>query len=83
MQNTNEDTAQNRLPLIPLRGIIAYPEITMKLDIDRDKSIAAIENALKADQRILLAAQRDSTIENPTTDDVYATAIVATIKCAI
>ena len=48
-----------RLPLIPLRGLTIFPNMVLHFDVGREKSVAAIEEAMLNDENIFLASQRD------------------------
>ena len=52
-----------RLPLIPLRGLTIFPNMVLHFDVGREKSVAAIEEAMLNDENIFLASQRDPEIE--------------------
>ncbi len=69
-----------RLPLIALRGLVAFPNAATTLDAGREKSINAVERASEGDRRILLAAQRDANVENPHQADLYQVGTLARIK---
>ncbi|QRN41388.1 MAG: endopeptidase La [Neisseriaceae bacterium] len=59
------------LSTLPLRDVVVYPGMVIPLLIGREKSIAALEAAVKECKSIFLLAQRDYQIENPTADDLY------------
>lgn len=69
-----------RLPLIALRGLVAFPNAATTLDAGREKSINAVERASEGDRRILLVAQRDANVENPHQADLYQVGTLARIK---
>ncbi len=58
-------------PLLPLRGMLVYPTMVLHLDVGREKSIEALEQAMMDDHIIFLATQKDLTVDNPTQDDIY------------
>ncbi|MBN2526018.1 MAG: endopeptidase La [Deltaproteobacteria bacterium] len=68
-----------RGPLLPLRDIIVFPHMVVPLFVGREKSIAALEVAMKKDKRILLAAQRDAKVNNPGARDIYPVGTIGTI----
>jgi ATP-dependent Lon protease len=68
-----------RGPLLPLRDIIVFPHMVVPLFVGREKSIAALELAMKKDKRILLAAQRDAKINNPSSRDIYPVGTMGSI----
>ncbi len=80
---TDAGDGNEKLPLLPLRGLLAYPNMVLKIDVGRGKSLTAIERALGADQRVLVVAQRDATVEDPHVEDVYGVGTVVKIKQVI
>ncbi|MDN5331740.1 MAG: ATP-dependent Lon protease [Tepidanaerobacteraceae bacterium] len=68
------------LPLLPLRGLLVFPKMILHFDVGRDKSIEALEEAMVADEKILLVAQKDARVDFPMPEDIYATGTVAKIK---
>ncbi|MET3682564.1 ATP-dependent Lon protease [Alkalibacillus flavidus] len=68
------------LPLLPLRGVVIYPSMVQHLDVGREHSIKALEEAMMGDHRLLLVAQRDSSVQNPTQSDIFDVGTVAHIK---
>ncbi len=71
---------ERELPLLPLRGILVFPYMVIHLDVGRECSRAAIEEAMLCDRIILLAAQKETEIDSPTAEDVYEMGTVAEIK---
>ena len=67
------------MPVIPLRGMVAFPAMVLPLFIGREQSIKAIESSAEADKLLFLVAQRDEENEDPTPDDLYEIGIVAEI----
>ena len=68
------------LPLLPLRGMVAFPEVMLHLDVGRPGSIAALNESLSHDQTIFLVAQRDAEVEDPARDDLYDHGVVAKVR---
>nr|WP_304358281.1 endopeptidase La [Clostridium paraputrificum] len=69
-----------RLPLIPLRGLTIFPNMVLHFDVGREKSVAAIEEAMLNDENIFLASQRDSEIEEPTSENISKIGTLCKIK---
>jgi len=67
------------IPLLPLRDIIVFPHMVVPLFVGRQKSIAALEAAMEADQTILLAAQRDAKTNEPAPADIHSVGTVGTV----
>ena len=68
------------LPMVALRGMTIMPEMVVQFDVSREKSIAAIQEAMAGDQKIFLVAQRSIETDDPTQEDVYEVGTVGTIK---
>ena len=69
-----------RLPLIPLRGLTIFPNMVLHFDVGREKSVAAIEEAMLNDENIFLALQRDPEIEEPTSENISKIGTLCKIK---
>ncbi|MGB9807351.1 MAG: endopeptidase La [Thermosulfidibacteraceae bacterium] len=67
------------LPTIPLRDVVVFPGTIVPLFIGREKSIRAVEEALKRDKFLFLVTQKDPEIENPKRDDLYDIGVVSVI----
>ena len=76
--NTNEQT--QLYPVLALRGLAVFPKQTVHFDVGRDKSVKALEEAMKRDQKILLSPQFDLEIEDPGYEDLAAIGTVGQIK---
>ena len=68
------------LPMVALRGMTILPEMVVHFDVSRERSIAAIQEAMTEEQKIFLTAQKSIETENPGIGDVYETGTVGTIK---
>lgn len=69
-----------RFPCIATRDIVLFPNMTLHFDIARERSLNALDNAMKTDRRIFLTAQKDVRVEEPRLSDVYRIGVVAQIK---
>ncbi|MGI8812595.1 MAG: endopeptidase La [Pyrinomonadaceae bacterium] len=69
----------SELPTLPLRDIVIYPFMIVPLFVSRDKSIKAVEEALKDNRMIVLVSQKDVNKEDPARDDLYEVGTVAII----
>ncbi|MDQ7782972.1 MAG: endopeptidase La [Desulfomonilaceae bacterium] len=58
------------LPLLPLRDIVVFPHMVVPLFVGRERSIRALESAMKSDKMIFLASQRTAQQTNPTEEDI-------------
>ncbi len=67
------------LPLLPLRDIIVFPHMVVPLFVGRQKSIAALEEAMAQDKAILLCAQKKAKTNEPGADDIFAVGTIGQI----
>ncbi len=67
------------IPLLPLRDVVIFPHMVAPLFVGREKSIRALEEAMKNDKKILLSAQKDAKTNDPGPEDIYAVGTVGTI----
>lgn len=65
------DVQNQVLPVLPLRDMVVFPNMIVPLFVGRDKSIAALEEVMQTDKEIILVSQKNSDVENPTSDDIY------------
>ena len=68
-----------RLPVLPLRDSLILPYMLFPILVGREQSVEAVELAAKADKFILLIAQKDSSLEDPSKDELYKVGTVARI----
>ena len=59
-------------PLLPLRDIVIFPSIVVPLFVGREKSIKALQEAMKTDKSIILVAQKNSETDNPSEKDLFS-----------
>lgn len=74
------DNEIKSLPMVALRGMTIMPEMVVHFDVSRERSIAAIQEAMVEEQKIFLTAQKSIETEDPGQDDVYEVGTVGTIK---
>jgi len=67
------------IPLLPLRDVVVFPFMVAPLFVGREKSIRALEEAMKKDKEILLASQKDANTNDPKEDDIYTIGTIGTI----
>lgn len=74
------DTKNNiTLPVLPLRGLVVFPKSLIHFDVGRTKSIAAINYAMKTEQLVFLATQKDASANDPALIDLYKTGVIAKV----
>jgi ATP-dependent Lon protease len=69
----------SELPILPLRGTVAYPDLIIPLVVGREKSIKLVDEAMSRDRLIGIITQKNPDIEEPGLDDLYTVGCVATI----
>ncbi|WNH49566.1 endopeptidase La [Stenotrophomonas aracearum] len=67
------------LPVLPLRDVVVFPHMVIPLFVGRDKSMHALEQAMEADKRILLLAQKSAETDDPTAADLYQVGTLAQV----
>ena len=67
------------VPVLPLRDIVVFPHMIVPLFVGREKSIRALEEVMAADKQILLATQKNSADDDPSTSDIYNVGTLATV----
>jgi len=67
------------LPLLPLRDIIVFPHMVVPLFVGREKSIAALEQAMESDKTILLCAQKKAKTNEPAAEDIFSVGTIGTL----
>ena len=66
------------LPVLPLRDIVVFPHMIVPF-VGREKSVRALEDVMKDDKQILLVAQKDAGMDDPTPDDIYRVGTIGTV----
>ncbi|MDY0397253.1 MAG: endopeptidase La [Desulfuromonas thiophila] len=84
MTQTSEVTDANqqgagRIPLLPLRDIVIFPQMVTPLFVGRPRSVGALEQAMAGERLIFLVAQNDAEVDDPALEDLYRVGTVAHI----
>ena len=66
-------------PVLPLRDIVVFPNMIVRLFVGRDKSVRALEEVMKENKEILLASQIDATQDEPTEDTINKVGVIANV----
>ena len=66
-------------PVLPLRDIVVFPHMIVPLFVGREKSVRALEEVMAEDRQILLSSQIDPSIDDPTTEGIYRTGVLANV----
>ena len=81
MSDNQNNYIEVHLPLIALRGVVGFPAVQLSIEIARPISLKAFTAAATMNEaKILLAAQKDLSVESPTEKDIYKTGVLAEIK---
>jgi ATP-dependent Lon protease len=73
------DQATGALPVLPLRDVVVYPHMVIPLFVGREKSINALDTAMQEDKKILLVAQKNAEIDDPSVEDIHEIGTLSTI----
>ena len=81
MAKENVQTQEvQQLPVVPLRGLLAFPSTVLSFDVGRNRSVNAVELAAGGDKLLFVVAQRDSAVEKPEMKDLYSVGTVIKIR---
>jgi ATP-dependent Lon protease len=78
-ENNESSGGDKVLPLLPLRDIIVFPHMVVRLFVGREKSINALEEAMSHEKEILLTAQKKAKTNDPTPEDIYVVGTVGKV----
>ncbi|MFP1633167.1 endopeptidase La [Zhengella sp. ZM62] len=73
------EAANGRYAVLPLRDIVVFPHMIVPLFVGREKSIRALEDVMGGDKQILLATQKDASVDDPGPDGIYDIGTLATV----
>lgn len=78
--NTRMSKTIEKIPLLPLRGLLVYPSMVLHIDVGRARSVAALEHAMLNDNQIFLATQKDLRVEQPKEEELYSIGTLVNVK---
>ena len=78
-QNYNNQNKTNIIPLLPLRDVVVFPHMIVPLFVGREKSIAALESAMKYEKGIFMVAQKNAKKDDPAEEDIYRVGTIGII----
>ena len=67
------------MPILPLRGVVVYPQTAVPLTVGQPRSIKLVDDILSGDKLVGLVASRKPELEEPGIDDLYEVGTVATV----
>jgi ATP-dependent Lon protease len=77
--NLADTEIPKEIPILPLRNTVLFPGVVLPITVGRDKSIKAVTDAYKSDKLIGVLAQKDSSVEDPTLNELVAVGTIARI----
>lgn len=80
MHDIERITEDMELPVIPLRGLVVFPDMVLHFDVGRKKSVAALKHAMGTNQKIFIVSQKDASVDDPGMEDMFAIGVVCSIK---
>ena len=78
--SADREINQVKLPAIGLRGLVMFPKMVLNFDVGRKKSLLALNEVVKHDQKVFLVAQKDLITDDPGPDMLYKIGVVAEVK---
>ncbi|MFW8636231.1 endopeptidase La [Cribrihabitans pelagius] len=74
-----QEPLNSSYPVLPLRDIVVFPHMIVPLFVGRDKSVRALEEVMADDKQILLSSQIDPSEDDPESDGIYRTGVLANV----
>lgn len=74
------ENTSKKMMILPLRGIVVFPNMTVNVEALRKKAITAIEEAMAGDAQVMLVSQKDPDTKEPTENDIFSIGTIARIK---
>ncbi|MGN1339717.1 MAG: endopeptidase La [Oscillospiraceae bacterium] len=68
------------LPAISLRGLVVFPSMVLHFDVGRERSVKALNAAANGNSRIFLVTQKDASLTDPDTSDIYEIGVIAEVR---
>ena len=79
LKKNNENEKALTIPLLPLRDVVVFPHMIVPLFVGRERSVNALESAMKAEKGIFLSAQKNAQKDDPAEDDIYRIGTIGVI----
>ncbi|HHX77409.1 MAG TPA: endopeptidase La [Firmicutes bacterium] len=77
---SNDSNNYKIIPLLPLRGVLVFPNMVIHLDVGREPSVRSLEEAMLRDNKILLVAQKEANIDDPSPEEIFGLGTIAQVK---
>ena len=75
-----KEKKKNKYPMMPMRNLVVFPQMTVPFFVGRPMTIKALEIAIQSDQMIFVVAQRDTEVQNPVQEDLYTIGVIGEVK---
>ena len=79
IKKSSENIKESKIPLLPLRDVVVFPHMIVPLFVGREKSVNALESAMKYEKGIFMAAQKSAQKDEPKEEDIYTVGTIGTI----
>ncbi|MGO9137432.1 MAG: endopeptidase La [Syntrophales bacterium] len=79
LKNRENDRATMTMPLLPLRDVVVFPHMIVPLFVGRERSIAALESAMKSEKGIFMVAQKSAQKDEPAESDIHKVGAIGVI----
>src|SRR6059058_106397 len=76
---TREKQEMRRVPMMPVRDMVIFPQQMTPFIVGREASVRALEEALAGDKKIFLSTQHDASVDDPKPEEIYAVGTLANI----
>ncbi len=76
---TREKQDLKRVPMMPVRDMVIFPQQMTPFIVGREASVRALEEALAGDKKIFLSTQHDASVDDPKPEEIYAVGTLANI----
>src|SRR5438046_7403006 len=77
---TREKQEMKRVPMMPVRDMVIFPQQMTPFIVGREASVRALEEALAGDKKIFLSTQHDASVDDPKPEEIYAVGTLAYIS---
>ncbi|RLA47598.1 MAG: endopeptidase La [Gammaproteobacteria bacterium] len=78
-EENQKETSAGRLPMLPLRDVVVFPQMVIPLFVGRERSILALDEVMAQQKQVVLVAQKDASCDDPQAADVYSVGTLATV----
>src|SRR5712671_3468697 len=76
---SREKNEVKRVPMMPVRDMVIFPQMMQPFVVGRESSVRALEEALAGEKKIFLATQHDASVDEPRPDEIYSVGTIANI----